>query len=342
MSLTNFESAIKGNMDAYSDTLKVLRNNEVMQRNSALAGLQTEMEKYGELAKIGLEIPMAVEGLKSVGGNVVNRVNQIKDFVGGKVRGVQEAVEEKISGAREGILRQIPRDVENMSRQTGRFENFNVDESKMSNEPQVRYGRGGSVEMKNFGEVKEPEVARFRVGRVATPITTENTNVSNVEELQSRFNNLREPPSIELRTISSNQPTLSGETKEAVASRQDNLRVGETKSDLFSDIASKSESMEESGNGLYSAAKDALSMGTSEEEIGAGLLAIPGIGEVLGGIMEGIGAITEAGAVGAGAYGAVQSMMSADQEEALRQKPLAPIRMPTLDLGGSIGVPLMS
>ena len=37
MSLTNFESAIKGNMDAYSGTLKALRDNEVMQRNSALA-----------------------------------------------------------------------------------------------------------------------------------------------------------------------------------------------------------------------------------------------------------------------------------------------------------------
>ena len=67
MSLTQFESAIKGNMDAYSGTLKALRNSEVLQRNSALAGLQTEMEKYGELSKIGLEIPMAVESLKSVG-----------------------------------------------------------------------------------------------------------------------------------------------------------------------------------------------------------------------------------------------------------------------------------
>ena len=103
MSLTNFESAIKGNMDAYSGTLKALRDNEVMQRNSALAGLQTEMEKYGELAKIGLEIPMAAESLKLVGGNVVNRVNQIRDFVGGKTRGIQEALEEKISGARSSV-----------------------------------------------------------------------------------------------------------------------------------------------------------------------------------------------------------------------------------------------
>ena len=65
MSLTQFETAIKGNVDAYSGTLKALRDNEVFQRNNALAGLQTEMEKYGELAKIGLEIPMAVEGLKT-------------------------------------------------------------------------------------------------------------------------------------------------------------------------------------------------------------------------------------------------------------------------------------
>ena len=132
------------------------------------------------------------------------------------------------------------------------------------------------------------------------------------------------------------------DTTEKAPSQTGKIGEGETKSNLISDITSKGGSVEESSNGLFSAAKDAFSMGTSEEELGAGLLAIPGIGEVLGGIMEGIGAITEAGAVGAGAYGAVQSMMSADQEEALRQKPLAPIRMPTLDLGGSIGVPLMS
>ena len=96
------------------------------------------------------------------------------------------------------------------------------------------------------------------------------------------------------------------------------------------------------GKGLFSAAKDALGIGSSEEEIGAGLFSIPGIGEVLGGIMEGIGAITEATAVSAGAYGAVQSMMAGDKEEALREMPLAPIRVPTLDLGGSVGVPLMA
>ena len=56
MSVSQFESAIKNNMDTYTDTLKSLRNSEVLQRNSALSGLQSSMEKYGELAKLGLEI----------------------------------------------------------------------------------------------------------------------------------------------------------------------------------------------------------------------------------------------------------------------------------------------
>ena len=167
----------------------------------------------------------------------------------------------------------------------------------------------------------------------------ERPTIPNIEEMQSRFDSVK--PSMELRTISTNQPTAiapgetkegptaiaPGETKEGLIQRQDNLRVD---SSLESPEAESS-----GGKGLFSAAKDALGIGSSEEEIGAGLFSIPGIGEVLGGIMEGIGAITEATAVSAGAYGAVQSMMAGDKEEALREMPLAPIRVPTLDLGGS-------
>ncbi len=404
MSLTNFESAIKGNMDAYSDTLKVLRNNEVMQRNSALAGLQTEMEKYGELAKIGLEIPMAVEGLKAVGGNVVNRVNQIKDFVGGKVSGVQEAVEEKISGAKSslggavGDIRDtLTQRLDNLrttsayggkSLQPGEQMGSMRDlaESKMEFNPTAKikdsamrskndvemtetddpnyfetkssgdFSYGGSVssgETKTSGSFQGfDDTDEYGLPRASEPIGTGEPSLFSQERQQSSTSRSLDAGFENDRMGIGNMGKSSRgaplrkqpdqgynelDTTEKAPPRPTSKAPG---AGVYDDELSSSQSMETSG--LDSAAKDALSMGTSEEEIGAGLLAIPGIGEVLGGIMEGIGAITEAGAVGAGAYGAVQSMMSADQEEALRQKPLAPIRMPTLDLGGSIGVPLMS
>ena len=322
MSVSQFENAIKNSMDNYSDTVKSLRNSEVMQRNSALAGLQSSMEKYGELAKLGLEIPVAVEGLKQVGGNVYSRANRIKEFVQGKAN-----IQELISAPREGILRSIPQDI------------------RVQTTLQSNFGEENSIEMgKSFKNTRNTLNKTKDLYGMDQP--KERPTIPNIEEMQSRFDSVK--PSMELRTISTNQPTAivpgetkegptaiaPGETKEGLIQRQDNLRVD---SSLESPEAESS-----GGKGLFSAAKDALGIGSSEEEIGAGLFSIPGIGEVLGGIMEGIGAITEATAVSAGAYGAVQSMMAGDKEEALREMPLAPIRVPTLDLGGSVGVPLMA
>ena len=68
MSITGFEDAISDNVKSYSNNLEALRATNVMARNNALAGIQSEVEKYGEMAKLGLEIPVAVEGLKQVGG----------------------------------------------------------------------------------------------------------------------------------------------------------------------------------------------------------------------------------------------------------------------------------
>ena len=68
MSITGFDEAIKDQVSHYSDTLGALRDSEVLQRNNALAGLQSQVEKYGEIAKLGLEFPIAIEGLKVTGG----------------------------------------------------------------------------------------------------------------------------------------------------------------------------------------------------------------------------------------------------------------------------------
>ena len=66
MSITGFESAIQNNVKSYGDNLALLRDNSVMQRNNALAGLQGEFEKYSEVAKLGLELPVAIEGVKGI------------------------------------------------------------------------------------------------------------------------------------------------------------------------------------------------------------------------------------------------------------------------------------
>ena len=87
MSITGFEDAISDNVKSYSANLDALRATNVMARNNALAGIQSEVEKYGEMAKLGLEIPVAVEGLKQVGGRAKDLVN----FVRGAPAKLEEA-----------------------------------------------------------------------------------------------------------------------------------------------------------------------------------------------------------------------------------------------------------
>ena len=87
MSITGFDDAIRDNVKSYSNNLEALRATNVMARNNALAGLQSEVEKYGEMAKLGLEIPVAVEGLKQVGGRAKDLVN----FVRGAPAKLEEA-----------------------------------------------------------------------------------------------------------------------------------------------------------------------------------------------------------------------------------------------------------
>jgi hypothetical protein len=78
-----------------------------------------------------------------------------------------------------------------------------------------------------------------------------------------------------------------------------------------------------------------------EEGLGAGLLA-SGIFAPLGALLEGVGALTEVASVGAGVYGAARGMIDAGKEDALRDTPLPQIKAPPLDLGGSVGVPLLA
>ena len=333
MSVSQFESAIKNNMDTYTDTLKSLRNSEVLQRNSALSGLQSSMEKYGELAKLGLEIPVAVEGLKQVGGNAYDRVNRIRDFVKGK--------KDALLSAKQSIKTALSTSNPKITNPTS-----------LTTKPSIpKTALNSDVETKTANIVSQDEtaegskMANYKMfGRKTVGNFVEDQNVE-MTQAQARQTMFKRGPGFEAQQISTrgsiNAPTDSKSNLIQNATQAE----GESKvvPTITKDLTTKSNTITKdlpTKSDVPSVAKDLTPI--TEEEIGGSLFSIPGIGEVLGGIMEGIGAITEATAVGAGAYGAVQSMMAGDKEEALRDTPLAPIRMPTLDLGGSIGVPLMA
>ena len=333
MSVSQFESAIKNNMDNYTDTLKSLRNSEVLQRNSALSGLQSSMEKYGELAKLGLEIPVAVEGLKQVGGNAYDRVNRIRDFVKGK--------KDALLSAKQSIKTALSTSNPKITNPTS-----------LTTKPSIpKTALNSDVETKTANIVSQDEtaegskMANYKMfGRKTVGNFVENQNVE-MTQAQARQTMFKRGPGFEAQQISTrgsiNAPTDSKSNLIQNATQAE----GESKvvPTITKDLTTKSNTITKdlpTKSDVPIVAKDLTPI--TEEEIGGSLFSIPGIGEVLGGIMEGIGAITEATAVGAGAYGAVQSMMAGDKEEALRDTPLAPIRMPTLDLGGSIGVPLMA
>jgi|TARA_R110000824_G_scaffold76210_6_gene193166 hypothetical protein len=74
-----------------------------MSRNTALAGIQSEVEKWGEVAKIGLEIPVAVEGLKAVGGRAKDLVNYVRGEGLEKAKGLKSLVKGGVQEARGAV-----------------------------------------------------------------------------------------------------------------------------------------------------------------------------------------------------------------------------------------------
>jgi len=403
MSITGFESAIQNNVKSYGDNLALLRDNSIMQRNNALAGLKGEFEKYGEIAKIGLELPVAIEGVKGIAGRAGDLYNFISkggakdalDQVRGKVEGAVGDIRDTMAGRLDNLrdvsaygdgeskvdFNPMLREVEPMGRA---FNDIEMTETDDPNYFETRAGGndfsyGGSVggESKVMSGLDEYGLPR-RTGGNPLFDRGEEPRFSTTRGLDASWENGRAEPSVasmgkqprgvanpESRIEQYSRPEASPEGRDLEmrsysAKAEGEIRPGSsvertTTNTFGGDIAEDTSAaaaqsaVEESSvaGGLgdvvdaAAAAGAGEAAGAVEEAAGAGLLA-SGIFAPLGALLEGVGAATELGSVGAGVYGAVQSITDADKEEQLRNTPLPTIRQPTLDLGGRVAAPILA
>ncbi len=403
MSITGFESAISNNVKSYGDNLALLRDNQLMARNNALSSLQGEFEKYGEIAKIGLELPVAIEGVKGVAG----RAKDLYKFIArGGVQDAVGAAKQSVEGA-VGDIRDT---------MAGRLDNLRVSssfgggESKVDFNPMLRERVDMSREFTRPGiemtETDDPNYFETRAGgnsfaygdsvgeesKVASGLDEyglprrtggnplfdrgEEPRFSTSRGLDASWENGRVEPSVasmgkqprgvanpesQLEQYSRPEASPEGrdlEMRSYSAKAEGEIRPGSaiertTENTFGGDIAEDTSAaaaqsaVEEGSNAVGdaleagAAAAGEAAAGAAEEGVGAGLLA-SGIFAPLGALLEGVGAVTELGAVGTGVYGAVQSITDADKEEALRNTPLPAIRQPTLDLGGRVAAPILA
>jgi len=436
MSITGFDDAIRDNVKSYSNNLEALRATNVMARNNALAGLQSEVEKYGEMAKLGLEITVAVEGLKQVGGRAKDLVNFVRGAPAKLEEaraGIKGAVDTALSRGREAVdtakeavntargsvggaagdirdtLSQRLDNLRSTSAYGGRsiqpgeqmgsmrdLVETKMGESKVEFNPTARikenamrsttrpgiemtdtkdFSYGGQV---SSGETKtsapaerfegfEPDEDEYGLPKATEPIGTGEPSLFSHEEprfstqrgLDAGFENdrmgignmgkssrgapLRKQPDHGYNAL---------DTEERAPPRPTSKAPGAGAYDDEISAAAKqtagTEASEDASNLASNIGKDAAAAATGgeitgdvEEAAGAGLIA-SGIFAPLGALLEGIGAVTEVGSVGAGVYGAVQSFSEQGQEEALRNTPLPTVSQPTLDLGGRVAAPVLA
>jgi hypothetical protein len=403
MSITGFESAIQNNVKSYGDNLALLRDNSVMQRNNALAGLQGEFEKYSEVAKLGLELPVAIEGVKGIAG----RAGDLYNFISkGGAKSALVQARGQIEGAAGNIKSQVLARTDELSQRLDNLRTTSAfgGETKMDFNPVARvkenamrakndvemtetddpnyfetkhgtggdYSYGGSV---SSGETKTQvpaeegfkgfdDLDEYGLPRASEPLGTGEPSLFSHEEprfstqrgLDSGFENDRmgignmgkSSRGAPLRKQSA-QGYNELDSEERPPPRPTSKAPGAGEfDDELSNAASQAGAEEKSaasglGDVLDSAAASTGGeiAGAAEEGIGAGLLA-SGIFAPIGALLEGLGAATELGSVGAGVYGAVESFQTEATESALRDKPLPTIRQPTLDLGGRVAAPILA
>ena len=478
MSITGFDDAIKDQVSHYGDTLGALRNSEMLQRNNALAGIQSQVEKFNEIAKLGLEFPVAIEGLKAVGGTVKRGVNwargvsesegvgNIKNLLSGGEAGndARGAISTALSGLKSKYSGKVSGGINQLQ---DRFDNLRsglTDAGESKSNSIIELGRNAIVEPTQTG--RRPGEAGRRRARRSLAEDMENTDrpeISKVGSLQGdegRPTSMRMPldetgqgvsqgeskvsevgvdeyglPEVQPQSIEMTAPSqpMSGDTSgksfgefrshadhgggiemedrsvssDAYTPQQPSsyksrggmdseyefepddglspIRKMGTSGGAESDVGSLSRTGQQAQIGSLdddlgaparpsskapgrTAYDDSLDAAAKEPEIspieqageeggeelgslggeeGGGIL--EGLGAALlpvfaplGALLEGVGALTEVASVGAGVYGAVRGMTDAAKEDALRDTPLPQIKAPPLDLGGSIGVPLLA
>ncbi len=424
MSITGFQDAIKDQVSHYDDTVKTLRDNEIFQRNNALAGIQSEVEKYGEIAKLGLEFPVAIEGIKAVAKGAKGAFNAL-----GKAKGVAEDalssgrdalsnITSQLEGGTEGLAARARSAVPSYSSLSERFDNLRVGDNipdtgnlrNLVTEPRLQGADGDSLtgegtemspmdDLMNNNSLLSPDtygrdqptstrvptdaeggvgstdpvtapvaveerapVQRF-LGRVE-PARPSNPNVPQsvvedpddpaprsrpgdieMSDLNSRPSMIRQPDQgfneLERGQNPDYRPPRPSSRAPGAGEYDDELIRNTEPTDPPPPVPGSEpeispivqDTAEEAGASLGGEAA-----ATTEEAIGGGLLA-SGIFAPLGALLEGIGAVTEVASVGAGVYGAVQSMIDTGKEEALRNTPLKPVSGGNLDVGGSIAAP---
>lgn len=434
MSITGFEDAISDNVKSYSNNLDALRATNIMARNNALAGIQSEVEKYGEMAKLGLEIPVAVEGLKQVGGRAKDLVNfvrgapakleeakgairtalsqgqeavssgvaQARGAVGGAAGDIRDTLTQRLDNLRttsafgtgESKVEFNPtaRIRENAMRSTGRPGDIEMTDTDDLNYFQTQHGAGGdfsyggsvsSGETKTPGRARaesdftgfEPDEDQYGLPKPTQAVGEGEPSLFSHEEprfstqrgLDAGFENDRmgignmglsqsRTRGAPLRSQSS-QGYNSLDTEERAPTRPTSKAPGAgAYDDELSASAKQTAGTEASSAGSIgddagkiagdvvdsaAASTGGEVAGGLEEGLGAGLLA-SGIFAPIGALLEGLGAVTEVGSVGAGVYGAVQSFSEQGAEEALRNKALPQVSQPSLDLGGRVAAPVLA
>lgn len=403
MSITGFESAIADNVKSYGDNLALLRDNQKTQRNNALSALQGEFEKYGEIAKIGLELPVAIEGVKGVAG----RAKDLYKFIArGGVQDAVGAAKQSVEGAVGDIRDTMADRLDNLRVSSA----FGGGESKVEFNPMLRervdmtrsftrpgiemtetddpnyfetkaggnsFAYGDSVGQESkvmsgldeyglprrtggnplFDRGEEPRFsttrgldASWEEGKVEPSIATMGKQPKVVRDPESRIEQYSRPEAspegrdLEMRSYSAKE---EGEIRPGSSVERSTVNTfgGDIAEDTSAGAAQAAGA--EAGNAAGAAleagaaAAGEAAAGAAEEGIGAGLLA-SGVFAPLGALLEGVGAVTELGAVGTGVYGAVKSIQDADAEDALRKAPLPAIRQPTLDLGGRVAAPILA
>jgi len=337
MSISNFEDEIQNQVNSYQHTVETLRDSQLTQRNRAIAGIQSQVEKWGEVAKLGFEIPVAVEGLK-LQSKVFSTAK--KYFTGAKdlLKGAEgdegfSKVKNLLSGGEEGLAARAKGAIKfSLSKASSQITKPTLP-TPDAGESKIQLPDTGETKLQ-LPDVDESGMVRGRIVRAPNPTRQMGRNLNK---------DLTKGDGVEM--------TSAGETKSSIfkdgskggfeseISSKGAIQAGgnETKSSLAQTLSGDAE--EEGGNLLKSAATTAGEEVAAASDFSFGaFLESTGILAPLGVAADILGAVTEIGAVAGGVVGGIKSLQDSNEEEDLRNKPLPSVTQ-HLDIGGRIGVP---